>query len=407
MQNQLEQTEHKLQLIIRHAPIGIAEIDSSGTIIHLNQKGKDLLKPVFIAYNMDADNLFRVLEHIAPDIKDKIERSEEYTGHIITNQSHCFRLSFGSDNVERHFSFTVIRIASNSIIISFDDHTQRHLNARAIQQIISEKALIQGKFEIASNVLHDIGNAVVGFGTYITRIKRSLEENNPANLQKLSDFLVTQQAAIANAITEAKASAVVGMLNGITKVQRNTHEEISKSVIEQLHIITHIQDILNIHRQYVNGNEALEKKPTNLRSIINDCMSMLFASIEKRKINVSVSIPEHLPVINADRTRLMQVILNVMKNSIEAIDINGLEKNIKLCVHIQGSLLVMQVKDSGHGFDTDTGGQLFERGFTTKASGSGLGLANCRAIIEGHNGTIELLSEGFGKGAVTTIKFTI
>jgi signal transduction histidine kinase len=69
--------------------------------------------------------------------------------------------------------------------------------------------------------------------------------------------------------------------------------------------------------------------------------------------------------------------------------------------------LVFQVKDNGHGFDALTGKQLFERGFTTKASGTGLGLDSCRSIIENHGGTIEITSEGFGKGALTTITFKI
>jgi signal transduction histidine kinase len=136
-------------------------------------------------------------------------------------------------------------------------------------------------------------------------------------------------------------------------------------------------------------------------------MSMLLASIEKRSINVTINVPEVLPVIMGDHTRLMQVILNLLKNSIEAIDITAVEKTISLSVSIQADMLVMEVRDNGHGFDEKTGGQVFERGFTTKASGSGLGLSNCRAIIESHEGTFDISSEGFGKGAQATIKFKI
>jgi signal transduction histidine kinase len=134
---------------------------------------------------------------------------------------------------------------------------------------------------------------------------------------------------------------------------------------------------------------------------------MVYASIEKRAINISMNVPEVLPVIRGDRTRLMQVILNIIKNSIEAIDITASEKVIQLCLGIREDRLVLQIKDNGHGFDEATGKQLFERGFTTKASGSGLGLHSCRSIIESHDGTIEITSEGFGHGALTTITFKI
>jgi len=266
---------------------------------------------------------------------------------------------------------------------------------------------MQGKFEIASNVLHDIGNAVVGFGSYITRIKRTLEENKPDNLQKLSGFFAAQQKMMADILGKDKAEAVIGMLNGITESQKNSQEDIRKSINEQIRIITHIQEILNIQRLYLSGHESIEKRPIQLRSIINDCMSMLLASIEKRGIKVKISVPEKLPAIEGDHTRLMQVILNILKNSIEAIDITATEKNISLEVKACPNALMLQVKDNGSGFDEETGKKLFVRGFTTKATGTGLGLVNCRTITEAHDGTIDIASAGFGKGAVTTLKFKV
>jgi signal transduction histidine kinase len=407
MKNQLARAEQKLAMIMQHVTTGLAEIDRSGEIIHLNVKGEALLKPVLIATGINGNNLYPVLEHIAPAIAQKIKITPDDAGHILNNEPHSFSLSFGGEHIERHFNFTVIKMFTDCILVGFDDYTQKNQKDRAILELASDKAVMQGKFEIASNILHDIGNAIVGFGTYITRIKRSLEQNNPETLQKLADFFAAQQTTIAAALGEAKAGAAVKMLSGITESQKNSQEEIRKSVTEQLNIITHIQEILNIQRQYANGHESQERKPLNLRSIINDCMAMLFASIEKRGIKVSINIPESLPVINGDRTRLMQVILNVLKNGIEAIDIYAAEKSISLTVSTLDDLLILKIQDNGHGFDEATGEQIFERGFTTKASGSGLGLSSCRAIIENHDGAIHITSEGFGKGALTTIEFKI
>jgi len=407
MKNQLAKTEQKLALILQHATTGLAEIDHSGEIIYLNTCGAALLKPVFIAHETGENNLFPLLDQIAPVIIQKIKDTNGEAGPVLLNE-HChFSFSFGGEQIERHFSFTVIKTDADRILLGFDDLTQKVQQDSAIHQLIADKTILQGKAEIAANILHDIGNAVVGFGSYITRIRRSLEQSNAENLQKLTDFFSGQQTAIATVIGEAKAGAAVKMLSGIAEGQKNSQEEINKSITEQLHIITHIQEILNIQRQYANSQEAPERKPLNIRGIITDCMSMLFASIEKRGIRVSVNIPESLPVISGDRTRLMQVILNLVKNSIEAIDISAPEKNISLTIHIQDGELILKVQDDGHGFDEATGGQLFQRGFTTKASGSGLGLDSCRSIIENHNGTIHISSEGFGKGALTIIRFKI
>jgi signal transduction histidine kinase len=271
-----------------------------------------------------------------------------------------------------------------------------------LQELIIAKEILQGKCEIASNILHDIGNAMVGFGSHINRIKRSLDKSKPANLQKMVEFFILQRPAIAAAIGAEKADAIIKMISGISEEQKFSQDEIQRSVTDQLNIITHIQEILHIQRQYANGYMK-ELKPINLRTIINDCTSMLFASFEKRDIRVNIDIPSELPAFRGDRTRIMQVILNILKNSIEALDIRSAQKNISITVSAHADWITLEIKDNGHGFDTETSKHLFNRGFTTKASGSGLGLNSCRAIIEDHEGNIDITSPGIGKGALTAI----
>ena len=407
MGSQLNRAEQKLTMIMKHAPTGMAEIDRNGKVIYINLKAEALLKPVLIANNIKGDNLYPVLECIAPQVIEKIKSSADEAGNILTNEPCSFFLCFGGEKVERHYNFMATKLFTDCIIIGFDDITEKWMKEKAMVQLASDKAVVQGKFEIAANVLHDIGNAVVGFGSYLNRAKRSLEQNTPDNIKKLAIFFSSQQQAMSQIIGDAKAEAAVNMLNNIAESQKNNYDEMNKSVSEQFNIIRHVQDILTIQRQYLSGHESLDKTPINLRSIVNDCMAMLLASVEKRSIHIALNVPDGLPLIKGDRTRLMQVTLNVLKNSIEAIDINAEVKHISLCVKLQDDVMIMQVQDSGNGFDEATGKKLFARGFTTKASGTGLGLNNCRTIIEGHNGTIDIASEGFGKGAITTIKFKI
>ena len=272
---------------------------------------------------------------------------------------------------------------------------------------ILDKAVAQGKFEIASDVMHDIGNAVVGFGSYLTRIRRMQNEDNPENLQNLAAFLEKQKATLAASVGEAKADAVVKMLSSMAQTQRTSQEEINKSISEQLNIITNIQEILNIQRQYISGHESQERKPVNMRNIINDSLSMLFASLDKMAIAVSLNIATDIPIIKGDRTKLMQALLNVFRNSIEAMDMNAPEKIISVNAYSNSGQLVLQVKDNGNGFDKLTADQLFGKGFTTKPSSSGMGLYNCKAILASHEGTIDITSEGQGKGSLTTIGFKI
>ena len=407
MENQLSPSERKLIAIMANAPMCLAEIDGKGEILQLNIKGEATLRPIMSSYNIQDNNLYAVLERIAPEVSHKIRNYSGEPGPILINQLVPFSFSSGTEKQQKYFNYTASQLFPDCTIVAIDDITEKYKEEQLMNQAILEQSVAQGKFEIASDVLHDIGNAVVGFGAYLTRIKHSLEQSSLDNLQNLAGFFTTQQAALAPAIGEARAGAVITMLNSITETQKATREEIRQSITEQLNIISHIQEILNIQRQYVNGHEAQERKPANIRSILNDCLSMVFASMDKREIAVTLDVPVELPAIKGDRTKLMQVILNILKNSIEAIDIRAVKKTISIRAHSREGQLILQVQDSGSGFDEATGKRIFDRGFTTKSSGTGLGLSSCRAIVESHAGTIALTSEGPGQGTLTTITFKI
>jgi len=272
---------------------------------------------------------------------------------------------------------------------------------------VLDKAVAQGKFEMASDVMHDIGNAVVGFGSYLTRVKYLQDQNDPNTLQHLAKFFEEQKPGVAAVIGQAKANAVVEVLSGLCEAQKNNKEEINKSITEQINIITNIQEILHIQRQYIEGHGTQERKLINLKNIINDTLAMLFTPIDKMGIAVSLDIPEDLPMIKGDRTKLMQVMLNVLKNSIEAISAEGGDRSIFLHVRMQDGLLILEIRDTGEGFDEKTGNQLFNRGFTTKVSGSGQSLYNCQAIIDSHAGIFSVTSAGKGKGAIVSIQFKV
>ena len=257
-----------------------------------------------------------------------------------------------------------------------------------------DKAVAQGKFEIASGVMHDIGNAVVGFGSYLTRVKRLQEKDNSESLQQLSRFFEEQKSALVTAIGENKADAVIKMLDGIAQAQKNSQEEITKSIADQLAIIANIEEILNIQRQYISGHESKERKPANLKNIINDSLSMLFSSVDKLAVNVSLNIADDLPLIKGDHTKLMQLMLNVLKSSIEAIEDNPDEKTISINAYTDANKLVLEVKDNSNGT-------------AIKSSDTAQALNNCRAIVESHEGTIDITSDGPGKGTLTTIGFKI
>ncbi|TCC94665.1 sensor histidine kinase [Pedobacter hiemivivus] len=402
---QSDLSEQKFNAIFTYAPIGLVEVDQNGKIIRLNLMGQALLNPLFEIYQIDTEHIYPMLDCIFPGVSQKIQDYKDPMGQIIYNHLHCFKLPSPNDQFEKHFQFNITKMFEDCIIIGFEDLTNKYLEEKAMQQAKLDNAVAQGKFEIASEVLHDIGNAVVGFGSYLRRISRSMEQNNVANLENIVLFLKGQQAALDTALGQEKAEALVNLMEGITKTQKDSYEETNGSIAEQFNIISHIQEILTIQRHYVTGHGAPERKAVNLKEIIHDCQSMLFASYDKKGITLNFNAAEQMPMIKGDRTKLMQVILNLLKNSVEAIDMDAPQKRITIDLQLKDKMLQLRIQDTGKGFDTDTAARIFERGFTTKDTGTGLGLYNCRSIIESHAGSIDVQSEGANRGATTLIRF--
>jgi signal transduction histidine kinase len=401
MESSASPNELKLRLIMQAAPLALIEISEDGSITDLNLKGEATLKFITGEHIQAGQNLFGILDHISLRIQQDILGYAQTAGVIIDNEIYTFH---GAEQSIKHFQFTVAKMFSNCIMVTINDITSKIAEEQLLKKAEQDKAVAQGKYEIASEVLHDIGNAVVGFGTYLTRLSRLLDGNNQGTLESIGQFLGQQRTAIAGAIGEAKADALVTMLTGISKTAAERQVEMHHAVSEQLRIIKHIQDILNIQRQYVLGHESQERHPVNLIEIIKDCQAMMSANFEKKGIKVTTRFSSPTVEIKGDRTKLMQVILNLLKNSVEAIDAQSPVKEIKIILSENSSQVNLNITDTGKGITKDHQANLFTRGFTTRLEGTGLGLYNCRSIIESHSGTISIESEGEGSGSKTIIE---
>jgi two-component system NtrC family sensor kinase len=117
--------------------------------------------------------------------------------------------------------------------------------------------------------------------------------------------------------------------------------------------------------------------------------------LELRNIKAAITLEENLPCVSADRESLHQVFLNLVNNSCDAMP-NGGELEIATRYLPQNQQVEIMFSDSGAGIAPNVVEHLFEPMFTTKQSGSGLGLVIARDIIAEHRGRIELVSGSSG-----------
>jgi C4-dicarboxylate-specific signal transduction histidine kinase len=142
------------------------------------------------------------------------------------------------------------------------------------------------------------------------------------------------------------------------------------------------------------------KMRVDLNEVLAESLVLLQREIAAHGIILEVDLPEDLPPVDADRIQMQQVVMNLLMNAIQAMDAVAPERRrlvVRSCVEAEERVGV-QVRDQGVGFDEETGKNLFNAFFTTKAAGMGMGLSICRSIVEAHGGRIHA-SRNDGPGA--------
>jgi signal transduction histidine kinase len=154
------------------------------------------------------------------------------------------------------------------------------------------------------------------------------------------------------------------------------------------------------------GKAPLEPQEIDLNEVLSEVFALLSAQASRRVITLSTSLAVPAPRISGDRIQLQQVILNLVMNSMDAI--NGVGSYNRTIIGrttiLDVALAQVAIEDSGPGIATDKGEQIFEPFFTTKAAGMGMGLSIARTIIQSHGGSIWAENQAAG-GAV--FRFTL
>ena len=135
-----------------------------------------------------------------------------------------------------------------------------------------------------------------------------------------------------------------------------------------------------------------ERTMVQLNEVCREAISLVQHDVLANGISVRVRGPENLPLIHADHTQLQQVILNLVRNAIDAMAGRpARDRRLRVWTSFDGkSVISLCVRDSGRGVSDDDRERIFEPFYTTKSNGMGLGLAICRTIIEEHGGALRL-----------------
>ena len=146
---------------------------------------------------------------------------------------------------------------------------------------------------------------------------------------------------------------------------------------------------------------ALETKPFEINTLLKQVQDFIKEDCEKRSIGLEFKTDREELFVEGDRARLEQVLLNLAKNALEAMEQGG---KISFASGLKQGVAEISIVDEGIGISEEDQGKIFSPFFTTKKQGTGLGLSICKRIIEDHPGSSLSFTSKKGKGSTFVIR---
>ena len=278
-------------------------------------------------------------------------------------------------------------------VIVFRDVTERVRAEEALAQ-----AFAQGRLEVMDTILHNIGNAINSVAIGVGTLKEELA-NDPLikRLTALSEAVEAHAEDWGDYVQhDPQGQQVRPFLLALAAdfVEQNQH--LIRTVERVNSQTSHIVDIVRAQRGF--DSKAMTSKDVNLRQAISGALRIVQDSFASRGIQTQVNCDDAPEEIRIQETQFNQMLVNLLKNAMEAIDelkkSGGLKEQprIEIRVCVQQDFLVLEVQDNGIGIEQKNLKAIFGAGYTTKQEGSGLGLhsaANFVTELRGENPTLE------------------
>jgi signal transduction histidine kinase len=385
---------------IYQCPVGLVDVDNRGNVRLLNAVGVALLIPIAGAHGFD--NFFTLMRPHANALVELIE-APGANGELCRNH----RIPIQQSGAVVQLSFTVIRLDPDTLMVAFEDVTAMAAAEQRAHEALEAQAVQSGRVEMASTVLHDIGNAITGIGTRSAQLLADPAWPEIENLARMSSLLQSQAALLAPVLGERKATALGGLASALERSLREREITLREHIRSLVSSVAHIQEILSVQRQYVQHGSAGPRSPVVLAELVHDAIAIHSPGLRKRSIELVRHLAADLPRLRLDRTRMVQVLGNLIRNaceSFDSLDETKIVRRLEISAeNLEPGWVRLVVRDNGSGFSPQHAESFFERGATTKSHGSGIGLASSRATVESHGGKMRMESDGIGKGAAVTI----
>ena len=277
-------------------------------------------------------------------------------------------------------------------------------NLRRTRSELVENAHKAGMADIATGVLHNVGNVLNSVNTSTSITREILEFSKLHSFFKANQLLKENLNNVEEFLTEnpkgKKLLEYYLKLDELLRKELRTLQEHNHRLEQKIRLINNVIDA-----QQSYAHIGLSSESISLVKVVEDALTIYSNSFERHHIKVVKQMEDVRLIVN-QKTKLVHVLVNILKNAKEAIvELSPQERLITLRAYQDEKNVYLSVSDNGSGIRQEHIKKIFTHGFTTKSDGHGFGLHSCANYMKEMGGKIRVESDGIGKGATFILSF--
>jgi PAS domain S-box-containing protein len=304
----------------------------------------------------------------------------------------------------------VVRDADGGVLWyegAVEDITDRKAHEAEVERLhreLMEKSRIAGMAEIATGVLHNVGNVLNSMNVSATEVRDRLTRSRLGHLRNAVDLIDSNRGNLTAFLAEdPRGRALPAFLLKLTTHLEDERGALLGEMDQLMRHAEHLKQVVSTQQSHARLHGVMEiLKPQGL---VEDALQLAGDSLERHGILVE---REYLATrqVNADRHKVLQILVNLLRNAKQAVtEFRSPERRIRVrLADVSDGKVAIAVSDNGVGIPPENLDRLFRHGFTTKHDGHGFGLHASILAAREMDGDIHVHSDGPGLGATFTLE---
>jgi len=347
---------------------------------------------------------------IHPDDKERVmaDTAQQFAGECSGDPIQFRWITKGERVVWGETYLNVIRNAEGApglrgFVVDITRQKQASIDLEGANQQLIETSRHAGMAEVATNVLHNVGNVLNSVNVSTAVASELVRQSSAPHLGRAAGLLEQNAGNLGEYLSSdpvgRKLPGFLGQLAGQLKTERT-------SLLKELeHLgknVEHIKDIVAVQQSY--ASTAGMSQTVAVVDLVEDSLRMNAGALMRHDVRLIREF-EAQPVIRVDKHKVMQILVNLIRNAKYACDESGLAEK-KLTVRVSGDERTVRISviDNGVGIPPENMTLIFSHGFTTRKSGHGFGLHSGALAARELGGALLVHSDGPASGATFTLE---